>query len=54
MHKKDYIHTYYSRFIPEGVAQASQIFLRVTHVLSQSILGVGAINSLVAHYKIQG
>jgi hypothetical protein len=28
-----YIHTYQSRFIPEGIAEASQIFLRDTHVL---------------------
>jgi hypothetical protein len=28
-----YIHTYHSRFIPEGVAEVSQIFLRDTHVL---------------------
>jgi hypothetical protein len=29
----NYIHTYHSRFIPEGVAEVSQIFLRDTHVL---------------------
>jgi hypothetical protein len=28
-----YIHTYHSRFIPEGVAEVSQIFLRDIHVL---------------------
>jgi hypothetical protein len=28
-----YIHTCHSRFIPEGVAEASQTFLRDTHVL---------------------
>jgi hypothetical protein len=28
-----YIHTYHSRFIPEGVAEASQIFLQAAHVL---------------------
>jgi hypothetical protein len=28
-----YIHTYHSRFIPEGVAEVSQIFHRDTHVL---------------------
>jgi hypothetical protein len=27
-----YIHTFHSRFIPEGVAEVSQIFLRDTHV----------------------
>jgi hypothetical protein len=27
------IHTYHSHLIPEGVAEASQIFLRGTHVL---------------------
>jgi hypothetical protein len=27
------LHTYHSRFIPEGVAEVSQIFLRDTHVL---------------------
>jgi hypothetical protein len=31
-----YIHTYYSRFIPEGVAEASKIFLRDAHVLPKS------------------
>jgi hypothetical protein len=29
----DYKHTYHSRFIPEGVAEVSQIFLRDRHVL---------------------
>jgi hypothetical protein len=67
-------HTYHSRFIPEGVAEVSQIFLRDTHVLSklvmrntadvtggkpitilfQCILGVSAINPLVAFYGIHG
>jgi hypothetical protein len=28
-----YIHTYHSRFIPEGVAEAYQIFLLNTHAL---------------------
>jgi hypothetical protein len=28
-----YIHTYYSRFIPDGAPEASQIFLRDAHVL---------------------
>jgi hypothetical protein len=28
-----YIHTYHSRFIPEGVAEASQILLRDAHDL---------------------
>jgi hypothetical protein len=28
-----YVCTYHSRFIPEGVAEVSQIFLRETHVL---------------------
>jgi hypothetical protein len=28
-----YMHTYHSRFILEGVAEASQIFLREAHVL---------------------
>jgi hypothetical protein len=27
------IHTYHSHFIPEGLAEASQIFLRDTHFL---------------------
>jgi hypothetical protein len=31
-----YIHTCYSRFIPEGVAEASQIFLRDTHITKLS------------------
>jgi hypothetical protein len=28
-----YVHTYHSRFIPKGIAEASQIFLRDAHVL---------------------
>jgi hypothetical protein len=32
-----YIHTYRSRFIPEGVAEASQIFIRDTHVLPKLV-----------------
>jgi hypothetical protein len=32
-----YIHTYHSRFIPEGVAEVSQIFLRDTHVLPKFV-----------------
>jgi hypothetical protein len=32
-----YIHTYHSRFIPEGVADVSQIFLRDTHVLPKLV-----------------
>jgi hypothetical protein len=31
--KYTYIHTYYSRVVPEGVTDASQIFFRDTHVL---------------------
>jgi hypothetical protein len=33
-----YIHTYYSRFIPEEVAEVSQIFLRDTHVLPKLVV----------------
>jgi hypothetical protein len=33
----NYIHTYRSRFIPEGVAEAFQIFLRDTHVLPKLV-----------------
>jgi hypothetical protein len=32
-----YIHTYHSHFIPEGAADASQIFLRDTHVLPKLV-----------------
>jgi hypothetical protein len=32
-----YIHTYYSRFIPEGVAEVSQIFIGDTHVLPKLV-----------------
>jgi hypothetical protein len=32
-----YIHTYNSRFILEGVAEASQIFLRDTYVLTKLV-----------------
>jgi hypothetical protein len=31
------IHTYHSRFIPAGVAEVSQIFLRDTHVLPKLV-----------------
>jgi hypothetical protein len=31
------IHTYHSRFIPKGVAEVSQIFLRDTHVLPKLV-----------------
>jgi hypothetical protein len=31
------IHTYHSRFIPEGVAEVSQIFLRDTHLLPKLV-----------------
>jgi hypothetical protein len=34
---KLYIHTYHSRFIPEGIAEVSQIFLRDTHVLPKLV-----------------
>jgi hypothetical protein len=30
-----YIDTYHSHFIPEGVAEATQIFLRDAHVISK-------------------
>jgi hypothetical protein len=33
-----YIHTYHSHFIPEGVAEVSQIFLRDAHVLPKLII----------------
>jgi hypothetical protein len=60
-----YIHTYHSRFNPEGVAEVSQIFLRDTHVLPKlsyepiavllhSISGASAIIPLVAFYDIHG
>jgi hypothetical protein len=31
------LNTYHSRFIPKGVAEASQIFLRDTHVLPKLV-----------------
>jgi hypothetical protein len=56
-----YIHTYHSRFIPEGVAEASQILPRIAvrntvdvtsgkpiAVRLESISGVSAVNPLVA------
>jgi hypothetical protein len=59
-----YIHTF-SRFIPEGVAEVSQIFLQLAMrntadvtggkhiaVLLQSISGVSAVNPLVAFCDI--
>jgi hypothetical protein len=33
-----YIHTYHSRFIPVGVAEASQIFLQDAHVLPKLVM----------------
>jgi hypothetical protein len=33
----DLLHTYHSRFIPEGVAEVSQIFLRDTHALPKLV-----------------
>jgi hypothetical protein len=35
--KVTYIHTYHSRFIPEGVAEVTQILLRDTHVLPKLV-----------------
>jgi hypothetical protein len=35
--KNTYIHTYHSHFIPEGVAEVSQIFLKYTHVLPKLV-----------------
>jgi hypothetical protein len=51
-----YIHTYHSRFIPVGVAEVSQVFLRDTPIaiLLQSISGGSAINPLVVIYDIHG
>jgi hypothetical protein len=37
MLQNTYIHTYHSRFNPEGVAEVSQIFLRHTHVLPKLV-----------------
>jgi hypothetical protein len=34
---KRYIHTYHSRFIPEGEAEVSQKFFRDTHVLPKLV-----------------
>jgi hypothetical protein len=34
------LHTYHSRYIPEGVAGASQIFLRDAQVLPKLILAI--------------
>jgi hypothetical protein len=58
------VHTYDSRFIPEGVAATTRIFLRDTRVLhfdtdgkpiavrSLFISGVNAYNSLIAFYDL--
>jgi hypothetical protein len=35
--RNTYIHTYHSRFIPEGAAEVSQIFLRDTHVFQNKL-----------------
>jgi hypothetical protein len=34
------LHTYHSRFIPEGVAEASQIFFRNAHVLTKILIAM--------------
>jgi hypothetical protein len=36
-HIRTYIHTYHSRFIPEGAAEASQTLLRDTHALPELV-----------------
>jgi hypothetical protein len=36
-YKVTYIHTYHLRFIPEGVAETCQIFLRDTRVLQKNL-----------------
>jgi hypothetical protein len=41
-------HTYRLRFIPEGAAGTSQIFLRDTRMLLQFISGMRSFNHLVA------
>jgi hypothetical protein len=41
LHIHTYIHPYYSRFIPEGVAEASQIFIRDAHVLPKLLKLLG-------------
>jgi hypothetical protein len=33
-----YVHKYHSRFIPEGVAEVSEVFLRDTHVLPKLVV----------------
>jgi hypothetical protein len=35
--KHTYFHIYHSRFIPDGVAEASQILFRDTHVLPKLV-----------------
>jgi hypothetical protein len=47
------LHSYYSRFIPEGVAEASHIFLRDTHVL-RNYLAMSNTTDLVPFYDIHG
>jgi hypothetical protein len=37
MNLHTYLHTYHSRFIPEGVAEVFQIFLRDIHVLPKLV-----------------
>jgi hypothetical protein len=56
--KNRYIQTYHLRFIPEGIAEASQIFPLSDVIIgksiassSQSISGVNATNPLVAPFE---
>jgi hypothetical protein len=37
------IHAYHSRFIPEGVAETSQIFLRGTHILPLAVRNIEVV-----------
>jgi hypothetical protein len=54
--KINIIYIYHSRFIPEEIAETSQIFLGDTDIyrLIAVHLGVSAVNPLVAFYDIRG
>jgi hypothetical protein len=54
-----YIHTYHSRFIPEGISEVSQILFRDTHIynmqnIKQELFGIIIISVSIAHDQCRG
>jgi hypothetical protein len=48
------MHTYHSRYIPEGTAKVPQIFLRDTHVIPKSSVVTGGKPIAVLLQSISG